>query len=207
MPKARGKFGLGIGSLRGNQKEVIFYEGSGRVQLDPGTNINDDVWIGTRTWTKKYSLRGKLFGNKFAQRVRVHTTLDEWGNRVVSGYEPIYGGMIDAKGRAVTTVELKRTAYHTNGGSRLDNGFDSLMTELRIGGIPQSYIDGLTTLWDGLSDKAKANVFNAYRTHGSIIMYGSSAIQDTNISSMGDILDSQAYYEIIRKLVEKEVLG
>lgn len=204
MPRARGKYGLGMGALKGNRKEVVFFEGSGRVELDPWTDIATDTWTGVRTWTSKYTLNGNTYGNKFAQRVEVHIGYDASGNRVITGYTPISKGMTDAKGRQVTTVEYNRVAYHTDGSNRLDNGFDSLMTELRMSGVPVSHIEGLTTLWDSLSDEQKAQVFNAYRNDANIVMYGSSAIRDTSFT---DILKPMDYYNIVRKLVEKQVVG
>lgn len=208
MPRAKGKFGIEMGAKKGN--DIIFFEGSGRVKLDRGQNPLSDKIYGTRMWTSKYEIDGKVYGNRFEQRVEVLMVTidvtDAKGNvkqkRVVMGYNPISNAMMDDKGRMRTTVERSRVFYHTNGESRLDTGFDSLIADMRAGGVPLDYIDGLTTLWDSLSDSQKASVFNQYRTNANIITYGSSAYNENN-----DAYSTMDYYKVIRKLVEKEFLG
>ena len=84
--------------------------------------------------------------------------------------------------------------------SRLNNGFMTLMTELRMAGVSEDRIRYLTNLFESLSDQDKVKFFNDYQQSDLVLTYGSDAIKETDQAT-----DGNAYADTIQNILERIV--
>ena len=97
----------------------------------------------------------------------------------------------------------KEVRYRYGGMSRLNNGFMTLMTELRMSEkVSEDTIRYLTNLFESLSDQDKVKFFREYQASDIVMTYGSDAIKETDQAT-----DGGAYAEAIQDILEKIVKG
>lgn len=94
----------------------------------------------------------------------------------------------------------KEVRYRYGGMSRLNNGFMTLMTELRMAGVSEDKIRYLTNLFECLSDQDKVKFFNDYQQSDLVLTYGSDAIKETDQAT-----DGNAYADTIQRILERIV--
>lgn len=83
-------------------------------------------------------------------------------------------------GRTVkgSSVKIRETVLRFNGLSRVENGFSTLMEELRAGGISPEIIQDLYNQWDFMSESDKIKFFSMYHFESQGRVYSSDAIAD-----------------------------
>ena len=134
-------------------------------------------------------------GGVHGQRVYTKTvrpTFDANGNIVSLGRT--------VKGSSVLD-ESRSTNYTWNGDSRLENGFDALMTSLRANGaVPPERIIDFYRRWNNLTNAEKRAFYDAYQSSSIVLEYGSDGINESKIQVEGD---EGAYVELIDDLLNK----
>lgn len=104
------------------------------------------------------------------------------------------------KGSSVLDTE-RSTIYTWNGDSRLENGFDSLMTNLRVNGaVPPERIADFYRKWNNLNNSQKRAFYDAYQSSSIVLEYGSDGINESKIQVEGD---EGAYTELIDDLLNE----
>ena len=98
---------------------------------------------------------------------------------------------------AGTSKKVREFEFQHTGDSRLEMGFDSLMSGLKFGGIPQDQIDYLYKMWNDLTPTQKRAFYGLYGTSALVMEYGSDTINEYKV----DFSDDNAYYELIKGLL------
>lgn len=94
----------------------------------------------------------------------------------------------------------KEVNYRFGGMSRLTNGFDTLMEELRLTGVSEDRIRYLTNMFDSLTTQDKIKFFNEYHQSYIVQTYSSDAIMEPDYPT-----DDNAYAETIQGILEEIV--
>lgn len=108
-------------------------------------------------------------------------------------------------GRTVkdSSKKIKEVTYRFSGDSRIENGFDSLMSSLRMyGGASPEEVQRLYDMWDTLTPKQKREFYAEYQQSYIVTEYGSDAINESKV----DFEDDRAYYTTIEKILT-EIVG
>ena len=109
-------------------------------------------------------------------------------------------------GRTVkgSSQKIKEVEYRFSGDSRIENGFDSLMSSLRMyGGASPDEVKELYDMWDGLTNRQKRQFYSDYQNSYIVMEYGSDAINESKV----DFADDRAYYTEIKSILTDIVGG
>ena len=98
--------------------------------------------------------------------------------------------------------KIKTTEYRFSGLSRIDNGFMSLMSDLKLSGVSQARIDNMLYTWDNLSESDKIDFFKRYNSSSIVLTYGSDAINE-NINDVSVYGDDNGYAEVIEEILDE----
>ena len=135
--------------------------------------------------------KGAIHGQRVYTKT-VKPTFDANGNMVSLGRT--------VKGSSVLD-ENRSTVYTWNGDSRLENGFDALMTNLRVNGaVPTEKIADFYRRWNNLNNSQKRAFYDAYQSSSIVLEYGSDGINESKIQVEGD---EGAYTELIDDLLNE----
>ena len=114
----------------------------------------------------------------------------------------IKNGNIESIGHIVkgSGTLQKEVRYRFGGIDRLSNGFDTLMTELRMTGVSEDRIRYLTNIFDSLTTQDKIKFFNEYHQSYISQTYSSDAIMEPDYPT-----DDNAYAQTIQGILEEIV--
>ena len=150
---------------------------------------NDDLKTATVRISQKYMKDGQARLSTFEGTVQNYKLKQTPEGRVEIGY---IGQFV--KGSTSTIVN---TALRFTGTSRMEVGFDSLMGQLRMNGVPSEKVKEFVDRWELLTDKQKVEFFAQYHKSNLVVLYGSDAIHESKMNTT-----VEDYAELIEQCLE-----
>lgn len=179
---AKGKNPTYIGNAKWMGRDVI-------AKITP----HADMKTATVRISQKYVKNGQNILSTFegeAKDFKLRQTAD---GRVEIDY---VGTFIKVNGEK-TTRTIVNTPLRYTGTSRMEVGFDSLMGQLRMNGVPQSQVQEFVNIWESLTDKQKIDFYARYHNDSIVTTYGSDAINESKME-----VTTATYAEVIERCLK-----